>query len=709
MNVDLTIRMALSSFALCAALAAQGVGNPDVEPTDPPPATHGQWSGPWDLEDAMTLDSLGALYEPYVAEIAHAAVLPPRFPGEVASTQAGKVLFINDRRPPAVLGPWQFNDQPTFLWDWRDIPVDPYELETLMVGNTPSQDLFCSGHAFLGNGLFMVRGGLDRPTALGLTNAVGHTGVFILRTDLDPPQWDLMSEPGDARWYPTVIPLHNGGVLDAGHSGHPHPTMDFYRRTFTLAPIPQFGDVGDWSLSIENLREVINGECTPPIICPGDACWGPVNNSFGLGDYPRLQLLSSGQIIYVDGSAPAMGGAQLRSWFLNVDPLVPADCPADPSNPWHWRAGLVGPGLADHAGGNAVHLLTQSKPPVPGRFQETIYLIGGTQHGQEDRPCPCNGQAPNQVVQRLTRMTDPDGTSPTGSLPDDPWTTKAWETSGTDPNAAGPGPKAMRRTRVNGNTVVLPTGELLTGGGTGLDDDPGTEPCDVVNPCTDPPTDDANFHSVINPSAFGCVHRKAAELYRPHEVFAAEWPPSGTGPEQPGWKLLASQQHKRQYHSVAFLLPDGSVGSAGGTYQRSELVEGMCQQVEDHRFSVELYKPWYFFAGQRPSIVAQSWSDSVEWGATPSIDVSVRQGLGVKRLALVRNASVTHAFDSNQRYIEPELGTQQIVAGPGTTWRVQFVVPRTGFLAPPGWYMVFAIDDFDRPSLATWLHIRVPQ
>jgi hypothetical protein len=268
----------------------------------------------------------------------------------------------------------------------------------------------------------------------------------------------------------------------------------------------------------------------------------------------------------------------------------------------------------------------------------------------------------------------------------------------------------MRRTRVNGNTVVLPTGELLTVGGTGLDDDPATEPCDVTNPCVDPPTDDANFQSVINPSAFGCKHRKAAEIYRPNEVFATEWPPSGTPPEQPGWMLLASQQHKRQYHSVAFLLPDGSVGSAGGTYQRRDLVEGVCQQVEDHRYSVELYKPWYFFAGQRPEITGQSWTQSVTWGQDPPpwMEVSVRQGLGIKRLAMVRNASVTHAFDSNQRYIEPEIVQSFVVTGPGSTWHLEFKVPANGFIAPPGWYMVFAIDDLDRPSLATWLHVAVP-
>lgn len=659
----------------------------------------------------MTLDPQGAPWLPAVSEIVHAAVLPPRFPGEEGSTQAGKVLFINDRIPPAnpaVLDSWRFNDQPTFLWDWR---ADPHVLQTLMVGNTANQDLFCSGHAFFGNGLFGTVGGLDRPAALGLDNAVGHPYAFVLRTDLDPPVWDEVEAVGP-RWYPTLIALHDGGALVAGHSGLPHFDIDEQRRRFTLAPAPQFGDIGDWSTLITNRRELPPQPCGQgfeTIFCPGEGCWELFDNVFGLRDYPRLHLLSTGQVMYVDGAANAVGGAQQRSWFLNVDPLVPPDCPSDPDNPWHWRAGTVGPGLAYHAGGNSVHMLTQLKPPVAGRFQETLYLVGGTQHGEDDRPCPCNGKAPTRVMQRLTRMTDPDATSPSQPGPDGPWTGVAWESSGTDPNAAGAGPKAMRRTRVNCNTVVLPTGEFVTVGGTGLDDDAGTEPCDPVNPCEDPPTDDANFQSVINPSAYGCVHRKAAEIYRPNEVFAAQWPASGTPPEQPGWMLLASQQHKRQYHSVAFLLPDGSVGSAGGTYQRKDLVEGVCQQVEDHRYSVELYKPWYFFAGQRPAIVGQSWSGSVNWGELHSIDVSVRQGLGIKRLALVRNASVTHAFDSNQRYIEPELGPVQVVSGPGTTWRVNFIVPRSGYLAPPGWYMVFAIDDLDRPSLATWLHIRVPQ
>jgi len=205
---------------------------------------------------------------------------------------------------------------------------------------------------------------------------------------------------------------------------------------------------------------------------------------------------------------------------------------------------------------------------------------------------------------------------------------------------------------------------------------------------------DPNLQSVPNPSAVGCLHNRAAELYRPNEVFGT--PTS----EQPPWKLMPAQQHRRQYHSVAFLLPDGSVGSAGGTYFKPG--------VEDHRYSVEIYKPWYFFAGMRPVIEVPPQSDGLPLQRTQAymMEVRTRVGMTIDRLTLVRNASVTHAFDSNQRYIELHLTEPPALkAGTSDVWEVTFQVPFNPYAAPSGWYMLTAVDNAHRPSESIWVQI----
>jgi hypothetical protein len=70
---------------------------------------------------------------------------------------------------------------------------------------------------------------------------------------------------------------------------------------------------------------------------------------------------------------------------------------------------------------------------------------------------------------------------------------------------------------------------------------------------------------------------------------------------------------------------------------------------------------------------------------------------------MLRNASVTHAFDSNQRFIEPFVTS--VVGVPGTTdkFAVDFQIPTDPFVAVPGWYMVTAVDDSHRPSEAVWI------
>ncbi len=192
---------------------------------------------------------------------------------------------------------------------------------------------------------------------------------------------------------------------------------------------------------------------------------------------------------------------------------------------------------------------------------------------------------------------------------------------------------AMHEARANMNLVLLPDGSVLAVGG-------GQTPL------------------------WG-LSVKSAELYDP-----------ATGK----WKLMASQQVQRTYHSTALLLPDGRVLSAGS-------------DIGTQSETIELYSPAYLFRGSRP--VISSVPASLTYGQTFTLDTP--QAGDVSRVALVRPGATTHAANFDQRYVDMEFS-----AGPGS---LAVTAPGNAAQAPPGYYMLFILNQSGVPSVATFVHL----
>ena len=62
-------------------------------------------------------------------------------------------------------------------------------------------------------------------------------------------------------------------------------------------------------------------------------------------------------------------------------------------------------------------------------------------------------------------------------------------------------------------------------------------------------------------------------------------------------------------------------------------------------------------------------------------------------MSLIRTGSVTHAFDENARAMS--LDFTQSVGG------IDVKMPANGNYAPPGYYMLFLVDDKGVPSVAS--------
>lgn len=174
-------------------------------------------------------------------------------------------------------------------------------------------------------------------------------------------------------------------------------------------------------------------------------------------------------------------------------------------------------------------------------------------------------------------------------------------------------------------------------------------------------------------------------------VLPAEvWDPA-TG----NWTTLASMTYRRQYHSVALLLPDGRVMVGGNT--GSEATSPKCKP-NDASFQQEIFTPPYLFNSDgtpatRPHIGFAP--DTVNYGT--QFLVTSPSAFNIQKVTMVRLSSVTHSTNMNQRI------NHLTFSRLGQSLRVN--APANGNQAPPGHYMLFIINSAGVPSVAKIIKI----
>ncbi len=144
----------------------------------------------------------------------------------------------------------------------------------------------------------------------------------------------------------------------------------------------------------------------------------------------------------------------------------------------------------------------------------------------------------------------------------------------------------------------------------------------------------------------------------------------------------------RLYHSVELLLPDATVLIAGGNPSRGTYEPRM-----------EIYSPPYLFnsdgtLASRPSITSVTPG---EIGYASTFQLSTPNAASISSVVLMRDGSVTHAFDMEQRMVGLNFTVQ------GTTLTV--TSPPNGNIAPPGYYMLFVLNSAGVPSVAKFVQL----
>lgn len=159
-------------------------------------------------------------------------------------------------------------------------------------------------------------------------------------------------------------------------------------------------------------------------------------------------------------------------------------------------------------------------------------------------------------------------------------------------------------------------------------------------------------------------------------------------PASDTWSTLASASVERVYHTVALLLPNGKVWVCGSNF---DSLSG----IANRELRMEEFKPPYLYWGPKP--VISSAPASITLPVT--FVIQTPQANSIESVALLRCGSVTHAFDSDQRYVGLHIKSN-------TATSLTVDSPPNKNIAPPGYYLLFLLDANGVPSLGKFILVK---
>jgi len=152
-------------------------------------------------------------------------------------------------------------------------------------------------------------------------------------------------------------------------------------------------------------------------------------------------------------------------------------------------------------------------------------------------------------------------------------------------------------------------------------------------------------------------------------------------PETSSWSMHGILQRDRLYHSSALLLADGRVVVAGST--------GHKWTDPQYEKEIEIISPPYLDGNpHRPEITNPPQEISYD----ESFEVNTPDSTDIAKTAIIRCSSTTHNNNMDQRYVGLTINDVS-----NNSLKIQ--TPKNSTWAPPGYYMLFIVDNNRIPSI----------
>ncbi len=511
-----------------------------------------------------------------------------------------------------------------------------------------SNDLFCSGHLHLADGNVLFISGTGRYYPGGRFTGSKQVNIYNWQTE----KWSTVGQMKEGRWYPTLVSLADGKIvifsgLKINAPNQINPSIEIYN------PDTQKFQYIDLT-GVEN--------------SPFNTYLKDVDGYDSIDLYPRVFPTADGKLLITGDEAGIANvlvqNKSKKSYLMSIH----EDTTGNFSVSFE-----VGPERfeTNKAYGTAIQ--------VPD--SEDVLLIAGM-IGTNDINFGRGGKTDNypgaRIASSLQRWVSPEHSGEK---------TGTWETV----------EKFLDQPRANVEAVILPNKEIL----------------------------------VLN----GGKYPEYQPIYQPTLMT-----PDSKAPGGYQTKSMNPAHLPRLYHNGAILLPDARVLSIGGNGNRAAqdqdgvihvdigrdaknnftLAKLTDKSGKDKAFDLEDYykspqsyfakgdpepfvpaeiwqaeifsPPYLFKPGTRPEIVTAP--SRLQYGQTNKIAVKDATQQGT--LVLVKLGAETHSFDFGQRLVELPINSVNL----SDQSEISFQAPTNANLYPPGYYMMFYLNNVGKPSHA---------
>ncbi len=482
---------------------------------------------------------------------------------------------------------------------------------------------------------------------------------------------------------------------------------DIVRETPEPAINPSVGgrwsDVYDWPLVAIHAALLPNGKVLAWDATPDDSdddphttdnyttrvtLWDPIANAHvPTNNDTDTDLFCAGSAHLWDGRILFAGGDGGRAG--SNDPLANSNIYNPVSNTWHRTENMNAPrwysSVAALSNGEMLTLGGTYEPSPLGevfQFDQTWRPLSGTFDHTLTGDYQWLQQTPEGTVLSF---------GPSNVLVD-------IDTNGSGSYSSQPNRDSIENRDYGSYAMYTPGKILVAGGAQGLDSAVIIDTATRQTVDTTPLNNGRRQHN-LTILADGSVlatggNDDGAEFYSPNEA-AHVLVPEIWNPETQIWTEQNAMPTTRQYHSIALLLPDGKVLSAGGG------ICGDCYELGYEERNAEIFTPSYLFnadgtLASRPQLTQVP--NVADYGDTLSVGLNHTSAL--QKVHLIKLGSVTHSENQDQRLVP--LAFEQ---GTGI---VNLTMPDSRNSAPPGHYLLFAVDSAGVPSVGAMLKLGQP-